>query len=502
MKHLILSVLLSYFMTVAHSQTVSPSISNEYCPNTEYTFTVSISKTYSSMIGEGGCFLTQSPAFPVGNTFTFKGKFGDLNQKQTFRIYHTDGTSTPFEFKKIKSLFYGPCSPVSTPATVTAAPCQVVSIPINFSAVQWKTELEPFSTACYGSISTYEYQLPANWSLNGTPSTGNNWIIANNSVTVISDANTGGVIKVRPSNNCGTGLSNNSPISTISILRPKPPVTFTSTNPICNNATYTAANIPSVFTNVNWTTSPAGLVSLGSPNASTTAINKLTTGVGTINFNITAPGCSTFSYNTQEITGIPELIVGAPTNITDLSIQALSNDCYLPIERYTAIGGTGATTYKWYYRRLPNFPFTLKQSGSSNAYDVTGGIPGSCIDIQLKVEASNACNANTPILYTMTTDQCRCTKEEALNGFRLTSVTPNPSSSTIQIDLLASYNTKKELKEIRLIKIIDKIGNTKKEITGNKLRKMLLNISDLKSDVYTISIFDGRTWSSQRFTKL
>lgn len=67
-------------------QTITPSLSDEYCPNVEYTFTVTISKSFSSIVGEGGCIITQQPSNPVGSTFTFKGKFADLNQKQTFRV--------------------------------------------------------------------------------------------------------------------------------------------------------------------------------------------------------------------------------------------------------------------------------------------------------------------------------------------------------------------------------------------------------------------------------
>ena len=100
MKQIISFLICSFTILVVNAQTISPLQSNEFCPGTEYTFTVTIPKTYSSMIGEGGCFVTQSPTFPVGSTFTFKGKFGDANQKQTFRIYYTDGSNDPFEFKK------------------------------------------------------------------------------------------------------------------------------------------------------------------------------------------------------------------------------------------------------------------------------------------------------------------------------------------------------------------------------------------------------------------
>lgn len=59
MKHFLLLLFFSYSFVVAKSEAISPLQSSEFCPNTEYTFTVSISKPYSSMIGEGGCVVIQ-----------------------------------------------------------------------------------------------------------------------------------------------------------------------------------------------------------------------------------------------------------------------------------------------------------------------------------------------------------------------------------------------------------------------------------------------------------
>ncbi len=105
MKHIIIIALCSCFAIEGTSQAISPLESNEYCPNVEYTFTATITKPYLSMIGEGSCYVTQLPTPPVGTTFTFKGKFGDANQKQTFRINHPDGSTTPFDFKKTSHYF-------------------------------------------------------------------------------------------------------------------------------------------------------------------------------------------------------------------------------------------------------------------------------------------------------------------------------------------------------------------------------------------------------------
>lgn len=107
MKHTLLVFVLSFILAkFVMAQSISPLQTDEYCPNTEYTFTATIPKIYQSMIGVSGAAVTQLPTSPVGSTFTFKGKFGDVNQKQIFRITYTDGTSYDFEFKRIKSLFY------------------------------------------------------------------------------------------------------------------------------------------------------------------------------------------------------------------------------------------------------------------------------------------------------------------------------------------------------------------------------------------------------------
>jgi len=116
MKRILLIVFFSILFNFAKSQlAISPSLDDEYCPNTEYTFTVTIPKAYQSMMGVGGSFVTQLPSSPVGATFTFKGKFADANQKQSFQVSHPDGTITPFEFKKIKSFHHAnACSQIAS----------------------------------------------------------------------------------------------------------------------------------------------------------------------------------------------------------------------------------------------------------------------------------------------------------------------------------------------------------------------------------------------------
>ena len=138
MKQILTIIFCSILLYVAKSQTLSPLQTDEYCLGVEYTFTATITKPYSSMIGVGGCFVPQLPTLPVGTTFTFKGKFADANQKQTFQINHPDGSITPFDFKKIKSLFYSTsCTPIQPNQTsITSPPCQVNNHTISFNNIQ------------------------------------------------------------------------------------------------------------------------------------------------------------------------------------------------------------------------------------------------------------------------------------------------------------------------------------------------------------------------------
>ena len=61
MKRLFTIAACSFILQIANSQSISPLQTNEFCPGVEYTFTATITKPYSSMIGVGSCFVTQLP---------------------------------------------------------------------------------------------------------------------------------------------------------------------------------------------------------------------------------------------------------------------------------------------------------------------------------------------------------------------------------------------------------------------------------------------------------
>ncbi|MFT3947381.1 MAG: S8 family serine peptidase [Agriterribacter sp.] len=255
-----------------------------------------------------------------------------------------------------------------------------------------------------------------------------------------------------------------------------------------NNAQYTVNGLPA-GSSVNWSSSNNSIA----PISSTGNATRVGNGVVTFTATTIPNRCGGQSISRQ-------VTVGAPSNISNLTLQMLSNDCYNPRDRYTVVGGNGATTYKWYYRRVspPSSSFVLQQSGPNNYFDLTGGRPGRCDDVELKVEATNNCNPNAPVVFTKATLQCRCSREEAMG----ISVIPNPAASTVNVQISSASDESKGLMQIQEIRVFDKMGLLKKRIIGNRAKEMQLDVSDLSAGIYTISVFDGTAWGSVHLSKL
>jgi hypothetical protein len=94
MKQIFLALAFLSLSIFIKAQTISLGTDNEYCPNTEYEFTVTLPEPYYS-ISATQMLITQQPyAFNSSNTsFKFKAKFTDVNIKQFVVIrYKSNGT--------------------------------------------------------------------------------------------------------------------------------------------------------------------------------------------------------------------------------------------------------------------------------------------------------------------------------------------------------------------------------------------------------------------------
>ena len=207
MKHSISFLLAMLSISSIHAQSINPAPTTEVCPNTEYTFNVTLPAAYSSLNAPGITITQQPYNFNTSNTtFNFKAKFGDVNQTQVFTVAYSGGTKD-FRFTKVKSLFYGHCSPLTpNQFSINAPLCQTGNFTIDFTNVKWKNNED---ASCFADITDYQYLLPSSWKLNGTTSNGTTWLSGGNPATVTSDLSTGNgqTIQVRAYNSCDNGSS-------------------------------------------------------------------------------------------------------------------------------------------------------------------------------------------------------------------------------------------------------------------------------------------------------
>jgi hypothetical protein len=82
-------------------------------------------------------------------------------------------------------------------------------------------------------------------------------------------------------------------------------------------------------------------------------------------------------------------------------------------------------------------------------------------------------------------------------------LSPNPVLDIVNVMMIdkSDLNTQKDILELQLI---DKMGNLKQKWTYGKSsgdKGKQVNISNLPSDIYTIMVFDGVNWASEKFIK-
>lgn len=273
-----------------NAQTISLGTDNEYCPYVEYEFAVTLPGKFSSIFPVQMQITKPPYDFNQAQTsFKFKAIFNDVNVKQFVEIHYTLSGPQTFkpEYKRVKSLFFpappsacGSIQPKFTNTNTyvtnfTAPSCQVTSFSITFDKIKWYTsgENQPY---CFGSISDYEYLLPAGWKIGNTTSTGSNWIPGTNNVVITSDLSSGNgsPISIRPKNTCSGNTANGSFSFSFPVLRPNGfNVVPASTNITCGSATPVTFEVENTYnatgiTNYTWNlgTTPNGwLLPNGSP---------------------------------------------------------------------------------------------------------------------------------------------------------------------------------------------------------------------------------------------
>ncbi|MBX2933048.1 MAG: T9SS type A sorting domain-containing protein [Ferruginibacter sp.] len=410
MKQLLLGLTFILSCIIINAQTISLGTDNEYCPNVEYEFTVTLPGAYSS-ISATQMLITQAPyAFNSSYTsFKFKAKFNDVNIKQFVNIgYNSNNDHFKPEFKRVKSLFFtnntscGLIQPKFTsnnaPATIFNAPlCQINSFNITFNKVKWYTEFE-YPVFCFGSISDYEYLLPAGWKLGNATSNGTAWLQGTNTVTITSDLSTahGSTIQIRPKNTCVTPSANGQIPVAIFINRQNSFTISPGNKTIpCGSTTPVTFTINNVFsatgiTDYTWNlgTTPNGwLLPNGNPAPSVYS-------TGNNNTLTLTPACGAVPGNvgaTVTVNGIS--CTATPSNVSvgqaALSISGNSNFC--TTATYT-IDNLPCNSTNVVWELIPSWAGTITVSNNQATITPVTNVNN---NVTLKASVTSSCFTNT-----------------------------------------------------------------------------------------------------------
>lgn len=256
----------------------------------------------------------------------------------------------------------GTSAPTTMVVTVINAPGTLASINAQNTICEGTSQV--YSTTNYPNCN-YTWSIPGGWS--GTSST--------NSLTATA-GNTGGVISVFASNNCGTSNTETLTISVNTI--PNTPVSISGLTTVCANSleTYTATATPNA-TAYTWT-----LPNMWSGTSTNNTINVTTANQsGTI--QVTADN-SCGSSAPASITVTADSIPLAPS-----SINGPNALCENSAFAYSCSPVNNANTYNW------TFPSSWTGTGNTQSVSGISGNTGGVIT----VEAINSCGTSAPSTF-------------------------------------------------------------------------------------------------------
>jgi hypothetical protein len=239
-----------------------------------------------------------------------------------------------------------------------------------------------------------------------------------------------------------------------------------------------------------WTVSNPSLVTL-TPNGNNVLVtrNGTSNGVAIVSVNISG-ACGVVTLNTPIQVGVPE----APT-ITPFNYDAT---CGTFVEAYCT-QPISATGYVWNL----NFGQVIQdQNGNFTNYFYTSPLisnpqQGRRYFNYLTVQAKNACglSASSPtIQFTVGPVPSTCGSGGGGGGCCMLRISPNPTYGNLTIET-------KDNSEFKEVKVVDKMGNVKRLMRFSPSKKIIINIADLPSDIYTIQTLINGVWISERFIK-
>jgi hypothetical protein len=456
-------------------------------------------------------------------TFSFVARFNDKNINQVFKIDYTkksDGQSYSYQpsFSKIKSLWFSTsCTTIPSQSNAIFPLCQETTIPVTFTNISWG--IYPDVNNCFGSITKYEYLVPAGWKVGTTLSDGTTWIPGNNSTTVTSDLTSGDgqYIQFRPATtDCAAGLENHTVPGTIKIVRSNPTLSISGTTDyICSGtASYTVSGVPAGST-VTWSSNYPTDAALSCSNGDcsivnvtrSTAYNRevlLTANVAACSGNYTAthtihlgkPFYTNTGYEIQGVSHPIKLWTGSTSDYNQICMNYTAT---------TQFSFSGSQSVTWSRTYASPSSVTWNQSGDniSTYFFATGQYE------RFSLTATNVCGTLSDN-YGFSSKDCsggggggclyyQVSPNPASNTLQVGTVTPNipapcdPLPTSVQSTSTTSLKTATTTdRSIQSVSIYDNKGILKMQRKyGATNKHATLNVSKLPAGVYFVRITDG-----------
>lgn len=267
------------------------------------------------------------------------------------------------------------------------------------------------------------------------------------------------------------------------------------------SGTYSITPGLSPSASINWTTSPSWAITPNNPTSPSTTLTKNTDAFSTLT--------ATISYSCGTSTSLSKPITAGFPYFSQLGIGPAGPDTLAPNSSgsysITVPSGYPSTSYYW---RVPSGWNILAGQGTESIY-VQSGALGTTGPVEVDVTACDLTRLThkyVTVAYggswipDFTADQATAkanpdvVSDPASRGGRmLLTISPNPTSRFAQIAL-----HKKGL-AIREIRIADKTGNIRKQFRfSNGQPTQQISIETLTADLYTISVYDGKSWHTAK----
>jgi large repetitive protein len=361
--------------------------------------------------------------------------------------------------------YYTNWSTVKAVTRALAAPGTITG-PASLSCSD--TSVKTYSISPVTGATSYIWTLPAGWSGSSTTA----------SINVNPSGTVGGIVSVK-----AVGCDIQTAAATKNVTINIPDLHILGSDVVCNTTTpYTISNLPQGST-VSWSVTPQNIVQINSPNSQQTTLTASGTGEIYLTANVTYPcGQRTVAadlrvgvYTTAELNSL--ISVESPVCRNRTVYCSIDNTNLQDVTNYTWSWGSGLT----YYSGQGTPQLVLQTSASFN---------GSIV----RVKVTNPCGTSSYSSPSFI--------EYDASGCSLFSISPNPSSSILKIEP-ANDNAMKSVQaipsEIQEVEMIDKMGT---KIYSNKIGQgtisVSIDVSGFPNDVYTLRIFDGEQWYTNK----